>query len=238
MTMEMRQLTSRNNRRWFAVHNVAGAIVASTTALLPLAGLAQPPREPTPADSAAVFQLERAIQDAIARAEPSVVAISRTSPQKPAAIERGLGDAFDQLRSTTPPEETAPVVGAGVFIDRSGLVLTQYLSVAEGDQHFITTIDRKTYPASIRAADARSGLAILALDPPASPLPASPLQRAAKPGAQESGNFPAIAFGDAETLRKGQFVISIGNPFAIKSDGQPTASWGSFHCARTRMVSS
>ena len=115
----------------------------------------------------------------------------------------------------------APVVGAGVLIDRSGLVLTQYLSVAEGDQHFITTIDRKTYPASIRAADARSGLAILTINGPASPL-----QRAGDSDNSKSGNFPAIAFGDAETLRKGQFVISIGNPFAIKSDGQPTASWG------------
>jgi S1-C subfamily serine protease len=221
MTMEKRQLKSRSKYRKFGIHRIAGALVAATTALLPLTGLAQPPRNSAAEDSAAVAQLEHTIQDAIARAEPSVVAISRTSPPKPAAIERRLGDVFDQLRATATPEETAPVVGAGVLIDRSGLVLTQYLSVAEGDQHFITTIDRKTYPASIRAADARSGLAILAITPLASPL-----QRAGKPGTPESSEFPALAFGDAESLRKGQFVISIGNPFAIKSDGQPTASWG------------
>ncbi len=27
-------------------------------------------------------------------------------------------------------------------------------------------------------------------------------------------------------MRKGQFVIAIGNPYAIQTDGQPTASWG------------
>jgi serine protease Do len=32
--------------------------------------------------------------------------------------------------------------------------------------------------------------------------------------------------GDAAKLRKGQFVIAIGNPYAVATDGQPTASWG------------
>ena len=120
-------------------------------------------------------------------------------------------------------DDAAAIVGAGVIIDRAGLVLTQYLAVHEGDQHTVTTIDRTTYPATIRAADPRSGLAVLAID-----TTASPLQRAGST-AQEHiapGSFPAIRFGDADTLRKGQFVIAIGNPFAIKSDGQPTASWG------------
>ena len=88
-------------------------------------------------------------------------------------------------------------------------MLTQYLSVHDGDQHFITTTDRNTYPATILAADARSGLAILTIN--SKPSPAI---------------LHAIPFGDAERLRKGKFVISIGNPYAITTDGQPTASWG------------
>jgi S1-C subfamily serine protease len=35
-----------------------------------------------------------------------------------------------------------------------------------------------------------------------------------------------MRFGDAGLLHKGQFVVAIGNPYAIQADGQPTASWG------------
>ena len=35
-----------------------------------------------------------------------------------------------------------------------------------------------------------------------------------------------IALGDATTLRKGQIVITLGNPYAIARDGQATAGWG------------
>ena len=39
-------------------------------------------------------------------------------------------------------------------------------------------------------------------------------------------NLQPITFGDAATLKKGQIVIALGNPYAIARDGQPSASWG------------
>jgi S1-C subfamily serine protease len=186
--------------------------------LLPLAGLAQPARDTAPST---VAQLESAIQSAIAKAEPSVVAISRTATPAKTASDVKLGsDVFAELRATVTPEATPPVIGAGVIIDKSGLVLTQYLTVHDGDQHFVTTTDRETYPAAIRAADSRSGLAILAINL------ASPLQRAGTQKQPSSPTFHPITIADADRLRKGNFVIAIGNPFAIKSDGQATVSWG------------
>lgn len=176
------------------------ALILIVAATSPLAGLAQPARD---ADSATIAQLERTFQAAIARAEPSVVAISRITPPTPAASNA-----------------SGNVVGAGVIIDPVGLVLTQYLNVRDGEQHFVTTTDRTTYPATIRAADARSGLAVLAINP------ASPLQRAGEKPKTTPKTFPPLPFGDADTLKKGQFVLAIGNPFAIKADGEPTASWG------------
>jgi S1-C subfamily serine protease len=35
-----------------------------------------------------------------------------------------------------------------------------------------------------------------------------------------------ITLGDAATLRKGQIVLALGNPYAIARDGQPSAGWG------------
>ena len=39
-------------------------------------------------------------------------------------------------------------------------------------------------------------------------------------------DLPAIKFGDASNLKKGQIVIALGNPYAIARDGQASASWG------------
>jgi S1-C subfamily serine protease len=167
--------------------------------------------------AAAVAAIERTIVEAIARAEPSVVAVSRTAASNAASDAEGTAtNLFQDLRPSGSSEANSLITGAGVIIDRSGLVLTHYLAVREGDDHAVTTTDGKTHPATIRAADPRSALAVLAIQPAnnSQTNPASP------------ASFQAIGLGDAQKLRKGQFVIAIGNPFAIHSDGQPTASWG------------
>lgn len=162
-----------------------------------------------------VAAMEQSLVEAIARAEPSVVAISRKSPRQPTPAEQRVGDVFGELRQ---PAAESAVVASGVIIDRAGLVLTQYLAVREGDDHAVTTIEGKTYPAQIRAADPRSGLAVLAITPPA---------EAGSPSRTDNaGSFPHLTIADGMNFRKGQFVIAIGNPHAIESDGQPTASWG------------
>jgi serine protease Do len=195
------------------------SIVAVLAATGPLVVIAQAQRTATADGRAAAAQIEQTLVEAIARAEPSVVAISRTSPTQK---EGRSGDLFRDLRENASNAAAPLIVGAGVIIDRDGFVLTHYRAVREGNQHFVTTTDRATYPATIRAADPRSGLAVLAIDRNAGPvLPAGAPTRPVN-----AGSFPPLPFGDAATLRKGQFVIAIGNPYAIRSDGQSTASWG------------
>jgi S1-C subfamily serine protease len=176
----------------------------------------------SPADRGAqtsVAHFEQTLVDLIARTEPSVVAISRSAPRQTPL--QGQGDAFGEFRPSDATHVASSIVGAGVIIDPTGLVLTQYLAVREGDEHNVTTIDGKSYAASIRGADPRSGLAVLKIEPTASPL-----QRAGDQANIALGSFPALRLGDASALRKGRFVVAIGNPYAIVSDGQPTASWG------------
>ncbi len=223
--MANQPVSLRNNRLLRNIIRQTGALVL-TMLLTPLADLAQPARQPSQppqADGTAVADLQRSIQAAIATAEPCVVAISRIPAPKPVADERVLGDSFIQLRPDESPRDAAQIVGAGVIIDPGGLVLTQYLAVSPGEQHFITTTKRQTYAATIRAADARSGLAVLTIN--AEGLPQRDGKSTSEAVSPEK-KFPAIQFGDANSLRKGEFVISIGNPYAIKSDGQPSASWG------------
>lgn len=156
---------------------------------------------------AAVVAVESALVDVIARAERSVVAISRSAPaaagQPQVLLEFG-DNPFQNLQANV-PRTTPHAHGAGVIIDPEGLILTQYLVVKVGDKHTVKTIEGKVYEAEIRAADPHSGLAVLAVT---------------------ASDMPALPLAEAENLRKGQMVVAIGNPYAIESDGQPTASWG------------
>ncbi len=173
--------------------------------------------------AAAAAAIERRIVDAIAGAEPSVVAVSRSAASNATAgAEDSPTNLFQDLRPSGSPESNSSITGAGVIIDRSGLVLTHYLAVREGEEHTVRTIDGKTHPAKIRAADPRSALAVLAIQPARSSRRPGNSER---PPVQHP-SFQSIRLGDVQKLRKGQFVITIGNPFAIQSDGQATASWG------------
>ena len=206
----------------------------------PTNGLAQPARQS--GDAATVAALEQTFVDVIARAERSVVAIARSTPAGPAARERSaamppVDDLFGDLRQSVEPADATTTTAAGVIIDPAGLVLTEFLAVRAGDRHTVTTVDGAEYPATIKATDPRSGLAVLSLARSPARTPASSLQpgenRGVASSLQRTGNggeptttFPAIPLGDASQLRKGQFAIAIGNPYAIRTDGEPTASWG------------
>ena len=98
-----------------------------------------------------------------------------------------------------------------MVVDRRGLILTAYHVLGnENDNYYITTSDRRVYRAWIKAADPRSDLAILNVD-----------------GADvASANMVPIRMGEAATLRKGQIVVTLGNPYAIARDGQASAGWG------------
>src|SRR5207253_7102267 len=66
-------------------------------------------------------------------------------------------------------------------------------------------IGRKPYRATVKAADPWFDLALLKV---------------------EGAGLKPISFGDGHSVKKGAFVIALGNPYAIARDGKPSASWG------------
>jgi len=169
---------------------------------------AQPTSPAAPHRAPTVVALENALTSAIARAEKSVVAITRTLPNQPfAMLEEPPGDApLRHLERLSEPSNRLPLPdGLGVVVDRTGLILTLSLLVTETDHHTVTTTTGKRFIATVKASDPRSGLAILEVNPT---------------------DLSPIEFGNADDLRKGELVIAIGNPHTIVRDGQPSASWG------------
>jgi S1-C subfamily serine protease len=166
--------------------------------------------------------MEKAIVDAVATAEKSVVAIARVRKERPGEMLNieFRPDPFGSRRlvplmplNPTDPEFVPTDYASGVVVDRRGLVLTVYHALGDDCDYFVSTTSRKVFRARVVGADPRSDLAVLAPDEAALPRGASL-------------DLPPIALGDSDALRKGQIVVALGNPFAVGRDGQASASWG------------
>lgn len=182
----------------------------------PAATASSPP--PTPLD--VVSALETVVADAIARAEPSVVAIHRfkdESSQETLAVRGksrlsgGAEGRRTRARLPLDPEQISFDYGSGVVIGTEGQILTAFHVVRGATQLVVRAADRQTFEAEVIAADPRSDLAVI--------VPVS------GPGVVPPRLKP-LSVGDASRLRKGSFLIALGNPFNAARDGKPSASWG------------
>ncbi|HZT78687.1 MAG TPA: trypsin-like peptidase domain-containing protein [Gemmataceae bacterium] len=146
------------------------------------------------------------IADALALEETIQDAIQRAEPSIACVLvsrsEDGRG--FLPEKDDYVPEH----YGSGVVIDPAGLILTNYHVVRDGTKFYVRLPGGKAGYAAVWAADQRSDLAVLRVD-------------------HRAGKLPALPIGDGSRLRKGQFLISLANPFAAGfRDGSPSASWG------------
>jgi serine protease Do len=176
-----------------------------------------PIRGDEPGGLAAAAAIQEAFIKAIESAERSVVSISRDKRQALFHQDNRVPVGRDRSPDPADPNWVPNEFGAGVVIDRAGLILTNYHLVRGGpvegkaeqkaDQTlFVRLSDRRGFEARILAADPRSDLAVLKI--PVSDLPAFELENKTLP------------------VRKGQFVIALGNPYAIARDGSASATWG------------
>lgn len=181
--------------------------------------------------------LQRITQAAIAQAEPAIacILVSRSDEyrrlgQPPGPEGSGRLGSFDAnfLDSKSGKEERAKLdladlkhvpesFGSGVVIDPRGLILTNYHVIHGATKVFVRLPGKRGSYADIHAADPRSDLAVLRL-------------------IQKGGPYDAIRLGDGDKLERGQFLLSLANPFAAGfRDGQPSASWGILSNLRRRV---
>ena len=179
--------------------------------------------------AAGVMSLERALVQVTRRVESSVVAIARyrsptTGPEQPPARPTPLDPDH--------PDFIPNEYGTGIVVSVPGdptrrLVLTCYhvvrggpvarpaeLPRADGQRLHVRFANRRGCPARILAADPRSDLAVLELDP-------AELKKAGiKPQ-----TLPPLEIAARPIPRKGRFVLMLGNPFAIARDGSASVGW-------------
>lgn len=93
--------------------------------------------------------------------------------------------------------------GSGFIVDARGFILTNKHVIAEsGVRYSVTMSDGTTYDASVIARDPVNDIAIVKIDPRATP--ASP-----------AGRLPTVPLGDSTTLKLGEPVLAFGNVLGI-----------------------
>ncbi len=88
--------------------------------------------------------------------------------------------------------------GSGSIIDRRGYVVTNVHVISGANKINISLADGTSYPGVVVGKDVESDIAVLKFDPP------------------DNVKLKTIDFGDADSLKVGQKVIAIGNPFALE----------------------
>jgi len=86
-------------------------------------------------------------------------------------------------------------LGSGFFVDSSGVIVTNEHVIREADEITVRTVDGEEYKAELVGKDAELDIAVLRVT-------------------GESG-FPSVEWGDSDTARVGDWVVTIGNPFGL-----------------------
>lgn len=101
---------------------------------------------------------------------------------------------------------------AGVVVGENNEILTTFHSIQGADRIAVRAAGRLQFDAEIIAADPRSDLAVI--------VPTRTSAEALKI------RLNPVKIGQAEKLRRGSFLVALGNPFNAALDGQPSSAFG------------
>lgn len=100
------------------------------------------------------------------------------------------------LRTPPPRERLERSLGSGVIVNKDGVVLTNNHVVEHADKIKVGLSDGREFEANLLGTDDKTDLAVLQIkDPPKDIVP--------------------LRLGNSDTLRLGEAVIAVGNPFGV-----------------------
>jgi serine protease Do len=103
-------------------------------------------------------------------------------------------DRFFQEQPQTPRRERS--LGSGFVISADGYILTNDHVIDGADEIKVRLSDGRTFAASVKGVDAKLDLALLKIE--------------------AGDNLPVARLGDSGSLKVGEWVMAIGNPFGLE----------------------
>jgi Do/DeqQ family serine protease len=86
--------------------------------------------------------------------------------------------------------------GSGVIISQDGYIVTNNHVIEDGNKYDVTLNDRREFEAKLIATDPSTDLALLKI---------------------EGEKLPFLVFGNSDSVRVGEWVLAVGNPFNLES---------------------
>jgi serine peptidase DegS len=131
--------------------------------------------------------------DSVARAAPAVVNIYTarviTERRQAAPLDQLFGEYWPSYR-----QHVERSLGSGVIVDAKGTIVTNQHVIAGADSIRVQLADGRIAEATVVGQDPDTDLAILHLS---------------------IGNLPIMPMGRSDTLRVGDIVLAIGNPYGL-----------------------
>ncbi len=162
----------------------------SPPAVLSRGGIALPPAERSDrAGSRSLESMDSEFTDLVDRVIPSVVSITTTTaPDREALVRQFFGIAGGGAPQTSK-------MGSGMIVSPEGHIVTNWHVINGALEVAVQLNDGRTFPARVAGADPRSDIAVLKV---------------------EAEGLTPIDFGDSESVRVGQMVFAVGNPFGLQ----------------------
>jgi serine protease Do len=92
--------------------------------------------------------------------------------------------------------QVIPGLGSGAIVSREGHVVTNFHVIEGVNEVLVTTQDEKQYRARVLGASQVRDIALLKIE-------------------SNRSDFPALSFADSESVKVGQLVMAVGNPFGL-----------------------
>ena len=141
--------------------------------------------------------------------EAAVVNITVTGKKQPAVVMRGFPDEDEEDNPLAPFFKQFPMppmphggknmpvqgFGSGFIISADGYLITNYHVVDGTEKITVKLNDKREFPAKVIGRDSQSDIALLKI---------------------AATGLPTVSFGDADSLKVGQWVFAIGAPFGLE----------------------
>ena len=114
------------------------------------------------------------------------------SPAHPAQQDPVFRYFFGDRQEARPRQ--ASNLGSGVIVSPNGYILTNHHVVDAADEIQVALSDGRSLPARVVGTDPETDLAVLKID---------------------ADQLPAITFAQADSLKVGDWVLAVGNPFGV-----------------------
>ena len=124
-------------------------------------------------------------------AAPGVVQVTSTS-----VVRLDNGNPFGFPTPGFPQQETQRALGSGFVIDKAGHIVTNYHVIADARSVEVSFSNHDSMKARVVGKDPGTDLALLKVD-------------------ARSRALTPLALGDSDTVRVGDSVVAIGNPFGL-----------------------